>query len=66
MPLGNNIKNARSLKGMSQKQLSDALKEKNIIVGNTSISNWENGINKPDPDTISALCQILDVCNECY
>ena len=61
MPLGNNIKNARSLKGMSQKQLSDALKEKNIIVGNTSISNWENGINKPDPDTISALCQILDV-----
>ncbi len=61
MPLGDNIKRARSLKGMSQKQLSDALKEKNIIVGNTSISNWENGINKPDPDTISALCQILDV-----
>lgn len=61
MPLGNNIKKARSLKGISQKQLSDALKEKNIIVGNTSISNWENGINKPDPDTISVLCQILDV-----
>lgn len=61
MPLGDNIKRARSLKGISQKQLSDALKEKNIIVGNTSISNWENGINKPDPDTISALCQILDV-----
>lgn len=61
MPLGENIKKARTLKGMNQKELADALKEKNVIVGNTSISNWENGINKPDPDTISALCEILDV-----
>lgn len=59
MPLGENIKKARAKKGMNQKQLAEALKEKDIDVGNTTISNWENGINKPDPDTISALCEIL-------
>jgi len=61
MPLGENIKKARTLRGINQKELADALKNKNIIVGNTSVSNWENGINKPDPDTISALCEILSV-----
>lgn len=61
MPLGENIKRARILKGMKQTDLADALKEKDIKVGNTSVSNWENGINKPDPDTISAICEILDV-----
>lgn len=61
MPLGENIKKARLLKGMNQKELAEALKEKDVLVGNTSISNWENNINKPDPDTISALCEILDV-----
>lgn len=61
MPLGENIKKARLLKGMNQKELAEALKKKDVEVGNTSISNWENGINKPDPDTISALCEILEV-----
>lgn len=61
MPLGENIKKARLLKGMNQKELAKALKEKDVLVGNTSISNWENNINKPDPDAISALCEILDV-----
>lgn len=61
MPLGENIKKARLSKGMNQKELAEALKEKDILVGNTSISNWENNLNKPDPDTISALCEILDV-----
>ena len=26
---------------------------------NTAIANWEKGLNKPDADTISALCDIL-------
>ena len=47
MPLGENIKKARLLKGMNQKELAEALKEKDVLVGNTSISNWENNIKKP-------------------
>lgn len=61
MPLGENIKKARLSKGLNQKELAEALKDKEISVGNTSVSNWENGINKPDPDTITALCEILNV-----
>lgn len=61
MPLGENIKKARNLKKMTQENLAEALAKENIVVGNTSISNWEKGINKPDPDTISALCKILEV-----
>lgn len=61
MPLGENIRNARVAKKMKQQDLADALIEKKIKIGNTSVSNWENGINKPDPDTITALCEILDV-----
>jgi len=54
--LGNNIKKYRELKGLTQKQLADAIgKSKNVI------SNWENGLNKPDADTIENLLWVLDV-----
>jgi transcriptional regulator with XRE-family HTH domain len=54
--LGNNIKKYRELKGYTQKQLAEIVgKSKNVI------SNWENGLNKPDPATIEILLGALDV-----
>lgn len=54
--LGDNIKKYRDLKGLTQKQLADAIgKSKNVI------SNWENGLNKPDADMIELLLNILDI-----
>lgn len=61
MPLGENIRNARKAKNMKQQELADALTKRKIEVSDSSISNWENGINKPDPDTIKELCDILEV-----
>jgi transcriptional regulator with XRE-family HTH domain len=61
MSVGDNIRNARISQGLNQKELVEKLAEKGINVGNTTISNWEKGISKPDPDTITTLCEILNV-----
>lgn len=53
---GKKIKNARTAKKMTQKEL--ALK---IGAKHNSISDWENDKNKPDPDTIELLCGVLDI-----
>jgi len=54
--IAKNIKKYREVKGLTQKQLADAIgKSKNVI------SNWENGLNKPDPDTIELLLGIFEV-----
>lgn len=60
MAVGDNIRKARINKKLSQKELADELSSKGFKVGNTTISNWESGFSKPDPDTISALCEILN------
>ena len=61
MSLGENIKNARNSKKLSQKELAEALSTEKETIGNTTISNWENNINKPDADLIASLCKVLDV-----
>ncbi len=61
MSVGDNIRTARINSGLNQKELAEKLKEKGIDIGNTTISNWENGTSKPDPDTIEKLCKILSV-----
>jgi len=61
MSVGDNIRSARINKKMNQRELAKKLTEKGIEIGNTTISNWENNISKPDPDTISSICEILDV-----
>lgn len=61
MSIGDNIRSARIAKKMSQKELAEAISTKGESFGHTSISNWENNINKPDPDTIGLLCGALDV-----
>ncbi len=61
MALSDNIRAARIQKGLNQKKLAYALSLNGVNVGNTTISNWENGFAKPDPDTIILLCKILGV-----
>lgn len=56
MTFGGKLKKARTEKHMTQKQLAEM-----ISVKHNSVSNWENDINKPDPDTIELLCGVLDI-----
>lgn len=56
MTFGRRLKKARTEKRFTQKQLAEMLSVKH-----NSISNWENDINKPDPDTIELICGILDI-----
>ena len=51
---GDIIRNARKSMGLTQRQLADR-----IGVANTSISNWEKGLSRPDADLIQKLCDVL-------
>ncbi len=52
--LGNRIKRLRKELGISQKELAER-----IGVSNSRVSNWEQGINRPDADILSKLCSSL-------
>lgn len=52
--MGNRIKKFRRELGMSQKQLANL-----IGVSNSRVSNWEQGINRPDVDILPMLCSVL-------
>lgn len=54
--IGDKIRDARKAAGLTQRQLAEKIK-----VSNTSISNWEQGVSCPDPDTIQNLCWALEV-----
>ncbi len=56
MTFGRKLKRARTEKHMTQKQLAEMLSVKH-----NSISNWENDINKPDPNTIELICGVLEI-----
>ena len=56
----NKIKEARTEKGMTQKQLAEELTKMGHKTSNTAIANWESGLNKPDIDTLEAICIILE------
>ena len=51
---GEKIRNARTSLGLTQRQLAEQLG-----VSNTSISNWEKGLSRPDADMIQKLCDVL-------
>lgn len=59
MFLNNKIKDARLEKMMTQKMLAKELTKYGFKTSNTAIANWEKGLNKPNADIISALCDIL-------
>lgn len=54
--IGARIRKYRELRGFSQKELADR-----IGLSNSRVSNWEQGINRPNADIISDLCKALDV-----
>lgn len=53
---GEKLKNARTAKKMKQSDLANQLG-----VTNTTVSNWENNISRPDLDMLSFICGILHV-----
>lgn len=53
---GIRLKEKRKEKNMTQKQLADMVGAKH-----NSVSDWENGKNKPDPDTIERICEALNI-----
>ena len=54
--IGSRIRRYREERGLSQKQLAEM-----IGVKNSRVSNWEQGLNRPDADILAALCRALQV-----
>lgn len=54
--IGNRIRKFRKECGLTQEQLADK-----INATKSRISNWEQGINRPDADVIADLCRALNV-----
>lgn len=54
--IGSRIRRYREERGLSQKQLAEL-----IGVKNSRVSNWEQGLNRPDADILAALCRVLQV-----
>ena len=54
--IGMRIRKYREKSGFSQKELAEL-----IGVSNSRISNWEQGINRPDADILADLCRALNV-----
>lgn len=54
--IGNRIKKFREAKKLSQKDFA-----KKIGVSNSRVSNWEQGVNRPDVDLLVNICKVLNV-----
>lgn len=54
--IGNRIRKYRKECGLTQEQLADK-----INATKSRVSNWEQGINRPDADIIADLCRALNV-----
>lgn len=53
---GEKLRKTRKEKKLTQRQLADLIGAKH-----NSVSNWETGINRPDPDTIGLICGVLQI-----
>jgi len=53
---GEKIRAARKSAGLTQRALAQQLG-----VANTSVSNWEKDLSRPDADMVRLLCQVLSV-----
>ena len=60
MFLGKKIREARNEKGLTQKQLAEEIIKQGKKASNTTIANWESGLNSPDIDTLQVICNILE------
>ena len=54
--IGSRIRRYRKERGFTQEQLADK-----IHVTKSRVSNWEQGINRPDADILADLCTALHV-----
>ena len=54
--IGSRIRMYRKESGLTQEQLADK-----INVTKSRVSNWEQGINRPDADIIGGICRALNV-----
>lgn len=54
--IGTKIKKYRKMHNLSQTAFA-AL----IGVSNSRVSNWEQGVNRPDVDKLSAICKTLEI-----
>lgn len=54
--IGARIRKYRELRGISQKELADS-----IHISNNRLSNWEQGINRPNADILADICLALNV-----
>ena len=54
--IGSRIRKYQKESQLSQKQLAAR-----IGVNNSRVSNWEQGINRPDTDILAAICVTPDV-----
>jgi transcriptional regulator with XRE-family HTH domain len=54
--IGSRIRKSREERGLNQRELG-AL----IGVSSNRVSNWEQGLNRPDADILTALCFALQV-----
>ena len=54
--IGNRIRKYRKESGLTQEQLAEK-----INVTKSRVSNWEQGINRPDADILGAICRALNV-----
>ncbi|MBR2576225.1 MAG: helix-turn-helix domain-containing protein [Firmicutes bacterium] len=54
--IGARIRAFREARGLTQKELADRLQ-----INNNRVSNWEQGINRPDADMLADICRVLQV-----
>lgn len=54
--IGTRIRKYRENRGLSQKDLADL-----IGVSNSRVSNWEQGINRPNADIVADICKALNI-----
>jgi transcriptional regulator with XRE-family HTH domain len=54
--IGARLRQYREARGMNQKEFA-----KSIGVGGARVSNWEQGLNRPDVDILAKICEALNV-----
>lgn len=54
--IGNRIKKYREARHLSQKELAQLLG-----ISNSRVSNWEQGVNRPDADMLADICVVLKI-----
>ena len=54
--IGKRIRKYREARGISQVQLAEKLG-----ISNNRVSNWEQGLNRPDADILADICRALEV-----